>query len=275
MSTEERHGTPRHREIAVANTILLGQVGSGLHGVTTGDDDRDEMGICIEPAEAVIGLEKFEQYIYRTQPDGARSGPGDLDLVIYSLRKWTRLAAAGNPTVLLLLWLPDAEVVTRTRAGEQLQAASDMFVTKAAGERFLGYLNRQRGGIEGTHHRHTNRPELVAQYGFDTKYAYHAIRLGLQGCEAMRDGRVNLPMLAEHREYLLRVRAGEVSLREVMDRLDEITCDLEHLVNTADLPEEANWAKVDDWLVDMYTEHWATPAAEVGGLSVGASTTSP
>ena len=275
MSTEEQHGTPRHREIAVANTILLGQVGSGLHGVTTGDDDRDEMGICIEPPEAVIGLEKFEQYIYRTQPDGARSGPGDLDLIVYSLRKWTRLAAAGNPTVLLMLWLPDAEVVARTSAGEQLQAASDMFVTKAAGERFLGYLNRQRGGIEGTHHRHTNRPELIAQYGFDTKYAYHAIRLGLQGCEAMRDGRVNLPMLAEHREYLLRVRAGEVSLHEVMDRLDEITCDLEHLVDTADLPEEANWTKVNDWLVDMYTEHWATPTAEVGGLSVGASTTSP
>jgi hypothetical protein len=28
---------------------------------------------------------------------------------------------------------------------------------------------------------HTNRPELVAVHGYDTKYAMHALRLGLQG----------------------------------------------------------------------------------------------
>ena len=36
----------------------------------------------------------------RTQPEGVRSGPGDLDLIVYSLRKWMRLALTGNPTVL-------------------------------------------------------------------------------------------------------------------------------------------------------------------------------
>jgi RNA repair pathway DNA polymerase beta family len=30
-----------------------------------------------------------------------RSGAGDLDVIIYSARKWARLALAGNPTVLL------------------------------------------------------------------------------------------------------------------------------------------------------------------------------
>jgi hypothetical protein len=37
------------------NTILRVQVGSGLHGVTVAaNDDRDEMGVCIEPADCVI-----------------------------------------------------------------------------------------------------------------------------------------------------------------------------------------------------------------------------
>jgi hypothetical protein len=66
------------REIAGQNTILRGQVGSGLHGVTTGADDRDEMGVCIEPPAYVIGNARFEQYQFRTQPEGVRSGPGDL-----------------------------------------------------------------------------------------------------------------------------------------------------------------------------------------------------
>lgn len=51
----------KHQQIAEPNTILRGQVGSGLHGVTTGADDRDEMGVCIEPRANVIGLDKFEQ----------------------------------------------------------------------------------------------------------------------------------------------------------------------------------------------------------------------
>jgi len=46
------HSTDWHHNIAEDNTVLLTQVGSGLHGVHEGDqDDRDEMGVCIEPPE--------------------------------------------------------------------------------------------------------------------------------------------------------------------------------------------------------------------------------
>ena len=64
-----------HRAVAEPNTVLLGLVGSTVHGVTVDSaDDRDEMGICIEPPEYVAGLRRFEQWVYRTQPEGARSG---------------------------------------------------------------------------------------------------------------------------------------------------------------------------------------------------------
>ncbi|SHI68548.1 Predicted nucleotidyltransferase [Tessaracoccus bendigoensis DSM 12906] len=37
--------------------ILRVQVGSGVHGTAlSGQDDRDEMGICLEPARFVTGL---------------------------------------------------------------------------------------------------------------------------------------------------------------------------------------------------------------------------
>lgn len=258
MSTEARHGTERHRAIADENTILRGQVGSGLHGVTTGADDRDEMGICIEPPEAVIGLEKFEQYIYRTQSDGARSGPGDLDLCVYSLRKWTRLAAEGNPSVLLMLWIPDEELTVKTQLGAELQAVSELFVTKQAGRKFLGYLNSQREGLEGTHHRHTNRPELIEQYGFDTKYAYHALRLGMQGIQLLTEGEVHLPMLQAHRDALLGVRRGETPLPEVKRWLETLAVSLEYHASISSLPDGPDWARINGWLVDMYQRHWRT-----------------
>jgi hypothetical protein len=67
------------------------------------------MAVYIEPPDYLIGLARarsmkgglygFERYIERTQPEGARSGPGDLDLVAYSLRKYLRLVLKGHPTI--------------------------------------------------------------------------------------------------------------------------------------------------------------------------------
>src|SRR6476620_1858568 len=99
------HASELARRIAEAGMILRTQVGSGVHGTSiSGQDDRDEMGICLEPAEFVTGLARvpngidadgppvpFEQYERHTvwdEPGGLanRSGVGDLDVVIYSAR---------------------------------------------------------------------------------------------------------------------------------------------------------------------------------------------
>jgi predicted nucleotidyltransferase len=101
------------REIAIENEIMRGVVGSTAHGTAIdGQDDRDEMGVFIESPENVCGLTPCDHYIYRDKPNGVRSEPGDFDLAMYSLRKFCRLAYKGNPSILLLLWLPD--YVTQT-----------------------------------------------------------------------------------------------------------------------------------------------------------------
>ncbi len=255
-----RHGTELHRDIAINNTILRGQVGSGLHGVTTGNDDRDEMGVCIEPPEFVIGNSNFEQFIYRTQPEGVRSGAGDLDLTIYSLRKWARLAAAGNPTVLLLMFIPDHEIVVNTEVGKDLQAHPERFLSREAAKKFAGYMRSQREqmlGIRGK--KHTNRPELVDVYGFDTKFAYHMVRLGLQGVELLTDGTITLPIPEPARSWLGELRRGERSKAEALEWADELQSTLEWLAVNADLPERADQGLVDRWLVSTYRKWWDLP----------------
>jgi predicted nucleotidyltransferase len=121
------------RQIAEPTTILRGLVGSSVHGlVLSGTDDQDEMGVCVEPRRYVVGFGQFEHWVYRSAAEreghlGARSQAGDLDLTVYSLRKWAHLALQGNPTVLLLLYLPDEAIVLRTAVGEQLQKLSSAF----------------------------------------------------------------------------------------------------------------------------------------------------
>jgi hypothetical protein len=49
------------RRIAEDGLILRTTVGSVVHGLSNpGTDDRDEMGVCIEPPEYLLGFQRFE-----------------------------------------------------------------------------------------------------------------------------------------------------------------------------------------------------------------------
>src|SRR5512138_138830 len=92
------------------NEFLRVVIGSTIHGLNiAGTDDLDLMGIMIEPKDVIFGLSKFEQHVWRTQPEGEPSGAGDVDLVVYGLRKWMRLCVGGNPTVTNLLFVPHSQ----------------------------------------------------------------------------------------------------------------------------------------------------------------------
>ena len=271
-----RHASEEARAIAEQGTILRVQVGSGVHGTSiTGQDDRDEMGLCLEPRQFVTGLarvpdgtgglrpsvrfEQYERHTARDRPGGLanRSGAGDLDVIIYSARKWARLALAGNPTVLLVLFVPDEEVVFRDQAGAELTANAHRFVSRLAASRYLGYLRAQQAAMTGQAGAHTNRPELVAVHGYDTKYAMHALRLGLQGIELLTTGRITLPVPEPHRAYLRSIRRGERPLAEVLDAVSAAETRLAGLQDSPALPGQPDRRWVDDWLHRSYVAFWA------------------
>ena len=87
----------RARRIAEDGLILHGLVGSTVHGLSNpGTDDRDEMGVCIEPPEYVIGLRSLEHYVSRTQLEGVPSGPGDLDLTVWQGSEFRASSCSGQ-----------------------------------------------------------------------------------------------------------------------------------------------------------------------------------
>jgi len=255
------------RSILDNATILRGTVGSTVHGLHHGgQDDRDEMAIFIEPPEFALGLRlaesgnrrrQFEHYVERTQPEGARSGPGDLDLVSYSLRKWLRLAVAGNPTVLLLLFSPAESLSVCTARGDALRGLHDAIVSRRAGPRYLGYLRTQKERLVGKRgQKRVKRPELVEAHGFDTKYAMHVLRLGHQGIELMTTGRLTLPIAEPARSRIMEVRRGEWSEQAVLDEIDRVEEELRVAVEQSALPDEPDARRVDQFIVDSYREAW-------------------
>jgi len=254
-----------HGLIAEPTTILRGLVGSSVHGLALdGTDDRDEMGVCVEPRRYVIGFGRFEQWVYRSAAEregraGARSRAGDLDLTVYSLRKWARLALQGNPTVLLLLYLPDSAVVVRTAAGEQLQKLAPAFASRRAGKRFLGYLEAQRQRLVGERgQRDINRVDLVEKFGYDTKYAMHMLRLGHQGVEFLESGRLTLPIQEPARSHLMDVRRGRSNLNDVLEECRQLESRIGELLDTSPLPLEPDLRTVECFVMDTYESSWAS-----------------
>ena len=251
------------RHVALANEIMRTVCGSGGHGMAIeGTDDHDEMGVYVERRDQVLGLAASSvHFVSRTQPEGVRSGPGDTDLTIYSLRKFMRLAVAGNPTILTLLYAPEDAVLVRTPLGDELRALAPEIASDRAGWRFLGYLDGQRermiGG--GNQARVPNRPELIEAHGYDTKYASHALRLGLQGIEIAQTGRLTLPLSGDSLRICMEVKRGQVDFTEALARIDHVRARLFATMDNGPrmLRPEPDLRIVNDWMIRAHQEHWS------------------
>lgn len=256
------------RELVERGTILRATVGSTLHGLHHGgQDDRDEMAVFIEPPEYLVGLDRasgirggahgFEHFVERTQPEGVRSGPGDLDLMAYSLRKYVRLALKGHPTILLLLFVPEGLILVKTELGDELRELRPAIVSQRAGRGYLGYLRGQKERLLGARgQKRVNRPELVEAHGFDTKYAMHAARLGYQGLELLATGRLTLPMSEPARSRTMAIRTGERSFEEAIAEIEEVERLLAEALERTSLPPEPDRERVNSFLVDAYRRAW-------------------
>lgn len=256
------------QEIVERGTILRTTVGSTVHGLHHGgQDDRDEMAVFVEPPEYLIGLARargirgglygFEHYVERTQPEGVRSGPGDLDLVAYSLRKYVRLVLKGHPTILLPLFVPERDIVLKTDLGETLRALRPALLSKLAGRGYLGYLKGQKERLLGARgQKRVNRPELVEAHGYDTKYAMHAARLGYQGLELLETGWLTLPMPESDRSRVMAIRTGERSFEEALAEIEDVERRLAEALERTTLPPKPDRAAVDAFLLDAYRRGW-------------------
>ena len=244
----------------MGKTILEVIVGSTLHGTKVADglEDLDITAVIVEDAHKFVGFDTVDTWTKRSKPMGVRSEAGDTDWVGDGLRKYLSLALKGNPSILLALFAPPTYTRVITPEGEALQALAPDIVSKAAYAPFRGYLLQQHERLLGLRgQRNVTRPELVEAYGFDTKYAACALRLGLQGKELLSTGRLSLPMQREDRELCVKVRTGGFTLKEVGALIQDTERQMAEAYATSTLPEHPNKAKVEKWMLDTYISYWS------------------
>jgi len=242
----------------MGKVILETVVGSTVYGTAVQDglEDLDLMAVVIEDAENFIGFGSEDVSVSRTKPEGVRSEAGDTDRVEYGLRKFLSLALKGNPSILVPLFAPPEFTRIETDEGKQLKSLASRIISRQVHDPFRGYMIQQRERLLGKRNRNVTRPELVEAYGYDTKFAGHAVRLGIQGCEILRTGRLQLPMTVRDRQWVINVRNGVYTIDEVVEFISTLELHLEKLFTNSTLQDKPDREFVERWMVNAYLSHW-------------------
>ena len=176
------------------------EVGSVAYGVAQSSSDVDIYGFCIPPKEMIFthlrgdipgfGRQKknFEQY----QQHGIRDGEELVwDLTVYSIVRYFGLCMENNPNMLESLFTPDSCVRYASPIAKRIREHRSLFLHKGAWHKFRGFAYSQ------VHKMKNKEPEgkrvaLVEKFGFDVKFAYHAVRLMDEAEQILTGGDLDL-----------------------------------------------------------------------------------
>ena len=239
--------------------IHMFESGSALHGAT-GDKptDTDVSGVYIQPVEMILGIsmKSFDPdvQVWSSAGDHEKNTADDIDVNMYSLRKWATMAATGNTTALEFLFAkPEYREATAWHI--HIVPNTEHFISARAGFHFAEFaksmLKRLKG--EGTG-KHGQRPELEEQFGYDVKAAMHLLRVLGEGIELMDQGRITLPR--PEAPFLKDVRRGKFTWEEIEEIANARFEVLAIHQAKSFLPPELDRTKISRIITDAQLEFW-------------------
>lgn len=241
--------------------------GSAAHGATGNKPtDTDISGVYIPPPVTVLGLRPhqedaegkkkfFDPDTHIWKPDGhnALVAAGDIDLNLYSLRKWAGMAAVGNSNAIEMLFVKGENPSYCWL--EHIVGNYPIFLSKHSGHHFLAFAKamklRLSGGNTG---KHGQRPELEAEFGYDVKGAMHMLRVLGEGIELMRMGRLTMPR--PEAPFLKDVRNGKHKWAEIEEIYNGRFSALEAATIDSDLPDDIDRDRISEVITKAQIEFW-------------------
>ncbi len=229
--------------------------GSQLHGAKVDEtDDTDWYGVFIEPPEQIIGLDRDEFFVFTTGGKEGGNGPQDVDVCLYSLRKWAGMAAKGNPSALHFVF---AKEEFSAVWWEKIRQHRNVFAARTHLWPFVKFAEDQMERLCGRKgQKNVHRAALEKAHGYDTKYAMHVIRLYLEGKEYIEAGKITLPN--PRVDMLVAIRQGKYKLHEIEDMGKQLQAEATAAQETSPLPQKVDLQAVTKLITGVYLDFWRT-----------------
>ena len=245
-------------------------MGSAAYGVSSDTSDVDVYGWAIPPKEDIFPhlrgeipgfgrqakrFEQFQEHHLR-DPDALAGHGRTYDLTIFGIVKFFALAAENNPNVIDSLFTPATCVLHSTRVGNLVRENRRLFLHRGAWPKFKGYADSQLHKLAVKQPR-GKRADLVAEHGYDTKFAYHVVRLLGEVEQILVEGDIDLQ---RDNERLKAIRRGEWTEARLREWAADKEVDLERAYATSTLPPTPDEDKLKALLLNCLEQHYGTLA---------------
>lgn len=223
-----------------SNTCILRTLcGSKTYGTDTEDSDLDYMSVYVAPKSHYTGVIKTPDSFVKKTDEYEETG--------FELHKFLKLCMQFNPNAIPALYVDPKFYTLTSCAYNMLRSERDIFISQRAQHTFLGYAESQRKNVVNgdTGKLGQKRKELVAKYGYDTKFAMHTIRILETAKEFFRDGILTV-YRENDRELLLDYRNGKYSLDQWIKHIDQQMIDVKKEITKTLLPKEPNVKRINE-----------------------------
>lgn len=137
-------------------TLYITRHGSHAYGTSTPTSDIDVRGLAVAPMHYYLGVAHTFEQVVQHEP---------IDLTIFDLRKFAKLAADANPNALEILFTDPSDHLLVHPLMERLFAARELFLSTKALHTFSGYARAQFKRIQAHRRWLLNPPKAPPTRG--------------------------------------------------------------------------------------------------------------
>lgn len=183
-------------------------IGSSLYGLETKDSDVDKITINIEAPAQIFGIQNANK--------SAQNITDEQDERVFWLKKFVSLCIVGNPNTLESLWAPQNKIILVNPIFQKhILNNREIFLTKNIINPHLGFAKSQVYKLKNRQYIGSKRKNIIDIYGYDIKYATHALRLVYQ-LETIVDNKT-LIFPVKNKDILLNIKLGNITRQKFLD----------------------------------------------------------
>lgn len=207
-------------------------IGSRAYGLAHEASDYDIRGIYIAPINDLLGLTQ--------PPEQLEQQDNKTDICYWEVGKFCKLALANNPAILEIMDSP-VSITAFAELDSSLQELlnSKLYLSKRIYQTYGGYAKAQLEKFEKTK---------------NYKNAMHMLRLLISGTYILQAGVLKIDV-SEQRDFLLKVRLGDVKSEKIMQRAEEWQKALAEALAQTSLPDVPQIDRVNELLIQVRHAH--------------------